>query len=121
MSQRGRGGKGGGRTTRGNARAVPPTPATTDSEPDIDISQHPAAIILGSHVPPKLIRFSIKKLLFDNFPPAVYDALPDRMFGEIERCHSRTDGKYSIDWEADNSNTMQSLAVMLKLIYDFRF
>ena len=96
----------------------PRPPPTEDTEPDVDVAQHPAAIILGSHVPPKGIRVSVNKCLFDNFPPAIYDALPARMVGEVERCNTATRAStapiLSTGKRTDNSNTVQNLAVLLK-------
>ena len=118
----------GGRAAgRGRARGTNPrardaaAPAAEDAEPDIDFQKHPAGIILLSHSPPKGIRFSVEKILFHGF--ANYDSLPDRLVGEVNQWTGggRAAGQLSIDWLADQSNTVQYLATLLQPRYNFRF
>ena len=98
--------------------------ADDDEDVDIDFEQHPAAIILLSHAPPKDIRFSVTKDLFSQY--ANYDALPDRMIGEVEswsggRNGGRAGGGLVVSWEADSSSSTEYLAVMLRRRYEFKF
>ena len=76
-----------------------------------------------SHAPPKDIRISVNKLLFENY--GNYANLPDRMIGTIDKWTGggRAAGSLTIltiDWEADKSNSVEFLAVMLQPRYEFK-
>ena len=122
MSARGRGR---GRNPRGRGAAPEPTPAAdepganTDLD-EINFTQHPIGIIIGSHDPPGGIRFSIKRELFKSYPPEVYDALPDRIIGVIDQAIKKADGKYKIVWPVDNSNTTEYLATLLAKEFELK-
>ena len=45
--------------------------------------EHPVGIIIASHSPPKGIRFTINKELFQGFPG--FEEMPDRLLGEIDQ------------------------------------
>ena len=82
---RGRGGKGGG---RGRGETVPQPQA--DAAPRVDaprMMEHPIGIIISSHSPPKGIRFTINKELFEGFPG--FEQMPDRILGEIDQWIAR--------------------------------
>lgn len=49
----------------------------------VDPKEHPVGIIILSHSPPKVIRFTIEKTFFKSAPN--YDELPKRFPGEIDR------------------------------------
>ncbi|KAL3896488.1 MAG: hypothetical protein SGPRY_013260 [Prymnesium sp.] len=71
------------------------------------LMEHPLGVIIASIAPPKGIRFTISRNYFKR--ASNYAELPERLLGEVDRWVKKDEGRATVLWPADASNTIEYL------------